>query len=85
MKGSTTSLKLANKSTFVEKTISTKLNKYSLSENKTFFHYKNFIVQKLHYSSIKNKDQNKNPPSLPKGKLQARKKMVGVLKRNQNL
>jgi uncharacterized protein YkvS len=56
MKGYATSPKLANKSILVEKTISTKFNKYSLSENKTFFHYKNFKVQKLHYNSIKNKD-----------------------------
>jgi hypothetical protein len=56
MKSSTTSPKLADKSTLVEKIISTKLNKYSLSENKTFFHYKDFKMQKLHYNSIKNKD-----------------------------
>jgi hypothetical protein len=58
-----------DKSTLVEKTISTKLNKYSLRENKTFFHYNNFKVPKLHYSSIKNKDQSKNLSSPPKRKL----------------
>jgi len=56
MKGFTTSPNLADKSTLVEKIISTKLNKYYLNENKTFFHYKNFKMQKLHYNSIKNKD-----------------------------
>jgi len=85
MKGFTTSPKSVDKSTLVEETISTKLNKYTFSENKTLFHYKNFRVQKLHYNNIKYKDQSKNPSNLPKGRHQIHKKSVGILKRNENL
>jgi len=40
-------------------------------------------VKKIHYNCIQNKDRKKNPSSFPKKKLQAFKKTVGVLKKNE--
>jgi hypothetical protein len=65
----------------VENQFQQNLRNKSLNKNRANFHYKSFKVQKIHYSCIKNKDKKKNPLSFPKKRLQARKKMVGILKK----
>jgi hypothetical protein len=42
-------------------------------------------MQKIHYNDIKNKNKKKNPSSFLKRRLQAHKKMVGVLKKWKSL